>query len=54
LLDGSHRCIGAISVTNIAQRMTSEHRQEILIALREELAAVKSRLHAIKAGRPVS
>lgn len=54
LLDGSHRCIGAISVTNITQRMTPEHRQEILTALREELAAINTRLHVIKAGSPVS
>lgn len=49
LLDGSLRCVGAISVTNIAQRMTPEHRQEVLITLRDELAAIKSRLRLLKA-----
>jgi DNA-binding IclR family transcriptional regulator len=49
LLDGLHRCVGAISVTNIAHRMTPEHRQEVLTTLRDELAAIKSRLRLLKA-----
>ena len=49
LRDGSNRCIGAISVTNIAQRMTSEHRSAVLSTLRDELIAVNNRLRLLNA-----
>jgi DNA-binding IclR family transcriptional regulator len=48
LRDGDNRCIGAISVTNIAQRMTSEHRREILATLRDELAPINDRLRMLR------
>ena len=44
LRDGEHRCIGAISVTTIAQRMTSEHRREVLRTLCDELAPIHEKL----------
>lgn len=46
LHDGDHRCIGAISVTAIAPRMTMEHRRDVLRILREELAPIQERLRA--------
>jgi DNA-binding IclR family transcriptional regulator len=52
LRDGSNRCIGAISVTNVAERMTSEHRSSVLITLRDELAAIHNRLRLLNAKRP--
>lgn len=53
LRDGNDRCIAAISVTNIAQRMTSEHRREILITLREELATINDRLRTLRSENPL-
>src|SRR5262249_28793817 len=47
LLNRDHRCIGAISVTNLAARMTPEHRREILDTLRDELAATGDRLRMV-------
>lgn len=44
LLNKDYRCIGAISVTNLASRMTPDHRRDVLAALREELAAIGDRL----------
>jgi DNA-binding IclR family transcriptional regulator len=44
LLNKDYRCIGAISVTNLASRMTPDHRRDVLAALREELAAIVDRL----------
>ena len=41
------RCIGAISVTNLAARMTLEHRRDVLNALREELVAINERLRMV-------
>jgi DNA-binding IclR family transcriptional regulator len=52
LRDGSNRCIGAISVTNVAECMTSEHRSSVLITLRDELAGVNKRLRLLNAKRP--
>jgi DNA-binding IclR family transcriptional regulator len=48
LHDGNNRCVGAISVTNIVQRMTPEHRQEILTTLRDELTAVNDKLRMLR------
>jgi DNA-binding IclR family transcriptional regulator len=44
LRDGDDRCIGAVSVTTIAPRMTLEHRREVLRTLRDELAPISERL----------
>jgi DNA-binding IclR family transcriptional regulator len=41
------RCVGAVSVTNLAAKMTAEHRREILGALHDELAAISDRLRMI-------
>jgi DNA-binding IclR family transcriptional regulator len=48
LRDGDDRCIGAISVTNIAQHMTLEHRREVLTTLRDELATISDRLRMLR------
>lgn len=45
LRDGNERCLGAVSVTNLASRMTPEHRREALRALQDELGAIRDRLH---------
>lgn len=47
LMNGSNRCIGAVSVTNLASRMTAEHRREALAALRDELAVIGDRLRMV-------
>jgi DNA-binding IclR family transcriptional regulator len=47
LRDGNDRCIGAVSVTTIAPRMTQEHRREVLGALRDELASINERLRML-------
>ena len=47
LQNKDHRCIGAVSVTNLAAKMTPEHRREILDAVREELAAINDRLRMV-------
>src|ERR1035437_964014 len=47
LRDGDDRCIGAVSVTTIAQRMTPEHRREVLGALRGELAVINEKLRTL-------
>jgi DNA-binding IclR family transcriptional regulator len=52
--DGDDRCIGAISVTNIAQRMTLEHRREVLTTLRDELATISDRLRMLRSESPLS
>ena len=48
LCDRDNRCIGAISVTNVAQRMTSEHRREILTTLRDELPTINAKLRMLR------
>jgi DNA-binding IclR family transcriptional regulator len=48
LRDGDDRCIGAISVTTIAPRMTPEHRREVLGTLRDELALINEKLRNLK------
>jgi DNA-binding IclR family transcriptional regulator len=47
LKNGSNRCIGAVSVTNLASRMTAEHRREALSAIRDELAVIDDRLRMV-------
>jgi DNA-binding IclR family transcriptional regulator len=47
LQNADYRCIGAVSVTNLASRMTPEHRREILGALRDELTVISDRLRMI-------
>ena len=41
------RCIGAISVTNLAARMTAAHRGEVLRVLQDELARIDDRLRMV-------
>ena len=48
LQNGSDRCIGAISVTALSHRMTSEHRQDVLAILRKELAPVTQKLRNLR------
>jgi DNA-binding IclR family transcriptional regulator len=48
LRDGNDRCIGAISVTTIASRMTLEHRREVLGTLREELLPIIEKLRNLE------
>ncbi len=50
LRDGDDRCIGAVSVTTIAPRMTLEHRREVLRTLRDELAPISERLRLLGSG----
>jgi DNA-binding IclR family transcriptional regulator len=50
LRDGDDRCIGAISVTTIAPRMTPEHRREVLRTLRDEVAPINEKLRALRSG----
>jgi DNA-binding IclR family transcriptional regulator len=47
LQNREQRCIGAVSVTNLASRMTPEHRRDILTALRDELALLGDRLRLV-------
>jgi DNA-binding IclR family transcriptional regulator len=49
LQNRDRRCIGAISVTNLASRMTLEHRSEILDVLRDEIAEISDRLRLVPA-----
>jgi DNA-binding IclR family transcriptional regulator len=51
---GDDRCIGAISVTTLAPRMTLEHRREVLDTLREELAPIADRLRMLHSPHPLS
>jgi DNA-binding IclR family transcriptional regulator len=44
LRTADHHCVGAVSVTNLASRMTPEHRREVLGALQDELAVIGDRL----------
>jgi DNA-binding IclR family transcriptional regulator len=44
LRDGADRCIGAISITTIAPRMTAEHRRDVLGTLRDEVASINEKL----------
>jgi DNA-binding IclR family transcriptional regulator len=52
LCDGDSRCIGAISVTTIAPRMTLEHRRDVIRMLRDELAPINERLRMLGSGTP--
>jgi DNA-binding IclR family transcriptional regulator len=52
LRDGDDRCIGAVSVTTVAQRMTPEHRREVLAALRGELAVINEKLRTLRNETP--
>jgi len=47
LRNRSNRCIGAVSVTNLASRMTADHRRDALAALRDELAVIGDRLRMV-------
>lgn len=47
LRDEANRCIGAISVTNLASKMTTDHRREILDVLQNELAGLADRLRVV-------
>jgi DNA-binding IclR family transcriptional regulator len=47
LKNARSRCIGAVSVTAVTERLTADHRREILAAMHEELAPVHARLRAI-------
>jgi DNA-binding IclR family transcriptional regulator len=47
LRNRDQRCIGAISVTNLASRMTAIHRGDILEVLRDELARIDDRLRMV-------
>jgi DNA-binding IclR family transcriptional regulator len=47
LQNADHHCVGAVSVTNLASRMTPEHRREVLGALRDELATISDRLRMV-------
>jgi DNA-binding IclR family transcriptional regulator len=42
------RCIGAVSVTALTERMNADHRREIIAAMQEELAPVHARLRIIQ------
>jgi DNA-binding IclR family transcriptional regulator len=50
LRDGNDRCVGAISVTTIAARMTPEHRREVLGTLHHELALINEKLRNLSSG----
>jgi DNA-binding IclR family transcriptional regulator len=50
LRDGDDHCIGAVSVTTIAPRMTPEHRREVLRTLRDELAPINEKLRVLRSG----
>jgi len=54
LCDGDDLCIGAISVTTLAPRMTLEHRREVLDTLREELAPIADRLRILRSPHALS
>jgi DNA-binding IclR family transcriptional regulator len=47
LRNRDNNCIGAISVTNLASRMTAAHRGEILRVLHDELARIEARLRMV-------
>jgi len=49
LQNRDHRCIGAISVTSLASRMTAVHRSEILDVLHDEVARIDVKLRMVPA-----
>jgi len=54
LRDDDNRCVGAISVTTLAPRMTMEHRREVLATLREELFSIGDRLRTLRSESALS